>query len=541
MEVFPGALFFFLLVVSTVLNKFMASVPGGRSSGNNRSWGTPLRGSRIDLPWRRSDATRGPCPRGESCEHLQKRGHCFYFHERSHYDSEKPEQYRDTAITLNLQRLDCSIGLATLKPEPTPIRIENKRNLASFSKLTDRLIGVPGSPPRFEPLTNRIKIGLDMHNDDLLNFPMYKHPFEPLVRSISVMSPGFDLLATADLVTNASNLRKLFHMFQNRRHMVERYDLAWRYNTLFLSKWTGDPSLRSSLGRGAGFEKETCRYVEDDDDALKKSCSHHRVVWYRFGGLECVVQSEVDGYHCDCDPRQHEGGSGADLAQFANLVIHNDNELTCHHPLTPPLSPGPAMKSPPNLTGTAPPGPRTANNDPGGRAKNYLAGRQQAWNDALAKSKTMEVQQCGREIPSSCLVEVKTHRAGNTPMFPPEAQLYFTRRTKLFVAQHRYGVFYPPKDGHASEERVVKDMSEELVAWEEENQTTLAQVVALLKELRARVKELARKGPDGTARLDDISLVCKCDGNDKLEGVKVNLYKYMLADGKGVRLLPAGL
>ncbi|KAK3334109.1 hypothetical protein B0T19DRAFT_440802 [Cercophora scortea] len=185
--------------------------------------------------------------------------------------SERPERYRNTAIKLNLRPLD-SIDVTTLKPEPTPIRIEDKGELSSFSKLSDNAIGVPGFS-----MVNP-EADYEFRDLKLFNFPTYTHPFEPLIQSIYVADPDFNLLATADIVTNASNLRKLFHMFQNQREMTERYDLAWRDNTLFLSKWTGDPSLKSSLGRGAGFEKETCQYMEDDDEALKNSCSHHRVV-----------------------------------------------------------------------------------------------------------------------------------------------------------------------------------------------------------------------------------------------------------------------
>ncbi|KAK3334108.1 hypothetical protein B0T19DRAFT_459690 [Cercophora scortea] len=147
----------------------------------------------------------------------------------------------------------------------------------------------------------------------------------------------------------------------------------------------------------------------------------------------------------------------------------------------------------------------------------------------------MEIQHCGRKIPPFCLVEVKTHRQGNSPMFAPEAQLYFTRRNKLFVAQHRSGLF---EAVDSDNEEVVKDMSEKLVAWEQENQPTLVRVVALLKELWTKVEALATDTESGM-RLDDVSIVCECDGSGEIEGVKVGIFE--LENGEGVRLLPAGL
>ena len=117
-----------------------------------------------------------------------------------------------------------------------------------------------------------------MHNHALISqFPRYTHAFEPLLRSVEICKPGFNLFDSVEVVSNTSNLRKLFHLFSNETCVVDRFQLEWRRGTLFLAKWTGDPSLKSSMGHGAGFEKETCRYPFGDNDLIRTSASQYVV------------------------------------------------------------------------------------------------------------------------------------------------------------------------------------------------------------------------------------------------------------------------
>ena len=69
------------------------------------------------------------------------------------------------------------------------------------------------------------------HNTTLQpTFAKYTHPFEPLLRSLEATDPTFDIFSAADIVSNASNLRKLFHVFSNKKKLTERFDLEWRHN-----------------------------------------------------------------------------------------------------------------------------------------------------------------------------------------------------------------------------------------------------------------------------------------------------------------------
>ncbi|KAK3313367.1 hypothetical protein B0H66DRAFT_483009 [Apodospora peruviana] len=488
------------------------------------------------------------CTHGETCPHYPA-GICLYYHPPEHIASAIT---RDTAIKSGLELLE-PLDLNSLSIDQT-VKLTDKGDLASFNKLADNEIIVPGCPPRFHPLTRPLTVQLDWHNTSLpvhTEFANYTHIFEPLLRSLEATDPHFDIFSAADVVTNASNLRKLFHVFSSVRKLTERFDLEWKHNTLFMSKWTGDPSLRSSLGRGAGFEKRTCLYADEEGDVetLRRSSSHHRVVWYQFAGMEFVVQSEVDGYYCDCHPpAQQKDGSVEEGQQRRTLS-------------TPTLSSSFGTNyspSPPSPTGSTPKHGRTTSSshfskfssllsmdDPGDTASFITSLRPKA----PPQSPTLITHIAGRNVPSTCLIEVKTHKANNKPMFSPEAQLYFCRRTKLMVAQHRDGVFYPRKGAGGT---AVQDKGEELRKWEseEQNQVFLGKVAALVRLLVGKMRERDRDESDeladgdleeGGEDKDDVkgekrgvSLVVESDGNG---GVKAELYLRREA----VSLLPRGV
>jgi hypothetical protein len=317
----------------------------------------------------------------------------------------------------------------------------------------------------------------------------------------------------ADIVSNASNLRKLFHILRNEKQITERYDLEWKGDTLFLGKWTGDPLLGLSYGCGFGFERETCRYDPDGDaQMLRDSGSHHRVVGYRFGGLQCVVQSEVDAYHCDC-PSPHPPSPAARAT-----VDHASQPAPSRASRKKAAATGSSFRNPAQKPRVSTPARRftfdaLALDDPGD-SPSFAA--------AQLQTQTLRTHRCGRDIPSACLVEVKTQGEGTKPKFPYEAQLYFSRRTKLHVAEHRAGVFDP---GPGARGVAVQDQADALVQWETENQATLGQMAALLRLLRAETKGMDNR----------VSLICGSDGRGETAG-RVNATLYLRTDG--ARLLP---
>ncbi|KAK3339877.1 hypothetical protein B0T25DRAFT_466917 [Lasiosphaeria hispida] len=422
---------------------------------------------------------------------------CIYWHPPEH------QLARPAAVTFGLERLE-ELDLATLVAD-RDVYIQDRGDLASFNKLSDDEIIVPGSPPFFSPITRRTEILLDAVNYDLQpRFPRYIYAFEPLLRAIEASSPGFNLFEATEMVSNASNLRKLFHIFQNRRRMVERYDLEWRRGVLFLSKWTDDPSLNSSMGHGAGFEKATCRYAESDSPLLHRSASHHRVVRYSFASLELIVQSEVDAHYCAC------------------------NHTPAPAPLPTPKHPrrrsstSPRTLKPPSLSSSPSIFAALALDDPG-ESPTFAASHPPTTTTLKPTVlKKLRIHRLGRDVPSHCLLEVKTHRAGmQTRGFAPEAQLYFSRRALLYTAAHRAGVFVP--------EGVVVDKGRDLGVWEGESQAVLGRMGAFLGLLRRRAGEMAAEGRER------LSLVCESDGLGG-PGVKAVLYV-----GQGGRLVPGDI
>ncbi|KAK3935175.1 hypothetical protein QBC46DRAFT_398141 [Diplogelasinospora grovesii] len=483
------------------------------------------------MPWRVREWQNGqgnkPCNFGHKCLYFRLR-HCLYYHPPEHLQVDVQDN-REEVITLGLQKLH-PLALNSLVADQN-VTIEDLGDLASFNKVADNEIAVPGSPPLFHPLTRRIEVKLDSHNGTLSPQPNYTYPFEPLIRSIQVSNPTHSIFG-ADIVSNASNLRKLFHIFRNQKQITERYDLEWKGDTLFLGKWTGDPSLRLSYGHGFGFERETCRYDPDGDaQMLRDSATHHRVVGYKFGGLQCVVQSEVDAYHCDCShppspaPVIMPSPSRDSATPTRSPFLTGSARATVD-----PSQPAPSRASHKKAASTG----SSSFRNPAQKSKVSTPTRRFTFDAlalddpgdspsfAAAQLQTLRTHRCGRDIPSACLVEVKTHREGKNPTFSHEAQLYFSRRTKLYVAEHRAGVFDP---GPGARSMAVQDQADALVRWETENQATLGQMAALLRLLRAETKGMDNR----------VSLICECDGRGEKAG-RVNATLYLRTDG--ARLLP---
>ncbi|KAM7190981.1 hypothetical protein V8F20_009519, partial [Naviculisporaceae sp. PSN 640] len=518
--------------------------------------------------WQNKHASK-PCRWGETCPHFMN-GNCLYYHAREHTQSEVIN--RDKIITQDLQFVE-RLDVTSLVAEQE-VGIFDKGDLASFNKISDDEIAVPGCPPRFYPITEPLAVTLDWHNLTLQpNFARYTHTFEPLLKSLEVTDPTFDVFSAADIVSNASNLRKLFHIFLNKKKVTERFDLEWRYETLFLSKWTGDPSLRSSLGHGTGFEKETCRYSDRDDEVLRNSSSHHRVVWYTFAGLECVIQSEVDGYYCDCEhPRavlsppkrpQEKQQKPLDIETSEKGSQRRHRRKISTTSTSSSSSSSSSSRSPPNWNWNNPRQTSTSSTNRSRTNSNISSSSQFSRFSSLLSlddpgdtpefissssrqviaSPTLKVHLLpGRNIPSPCLIEIKTHKANNRPMFAPEAQLYFCRRTKLSMAQHKDGVFRPPPqqqdpstsaksgdeeqpgrkpfatNGGSRSDASVQDKTEDLTKWERENQPTLGKVAAFLRLLTGKMRDraAARRWREGKGSVQGMSVVIEGDGRGRV-------------------------
>ncbi|KAL2182145.1 uncharacterized protein P884DRAFT_167811, partial [Thermothelomyces heterothallicus CBS 202.75] len=423
-----------------------------------------------------------------------------------------------------------AVAVESLEAPAGPVTITGVQALASFNKVSDGEIAVPGAPPRLYPLTQPLRIAAESEKNgpgdgDDGRYPQYAHIFEPLLRSVELMRPGFDLGSAADVVSSATNLRKLFDVLQNRAWAVERLEVEMRGGAVLLARWGRDPNLSLDLGCGTRFERATCRHDPAEDPVLRRSMSHHLVVAYAFGGLRCVVQGEVDAYHCDHD--------------------HDHDHGYHHHAPSPspdpPPSPPPSRRQVP-VAGRAkrrsdplpllhrrrPSAARRPSSgatfaaltldDPGESAAFLDRPRPPPTARTTRASPTLLVHHAGRPVPPGCLVEVKTRNARSPPFSSDEAQLYFARRPQLYLARHERGLFRPelepePETNAAADADT--DLASTLAAAAAT--ATLGRLAALLARVRQRAAALRARG------VRRVSLVCESDGSGRDEGIKLRL------------------
>jgi hypothetical protein len=286
-------------------------------------------------------------------------------------------------------------------------------------------------------------------------YPKYRHIFEPLLRSIESMRPDFDF-AGVNLVVNTGSLRRFLQCMSDSAssYQAERFDLQWQADTLFVTRWADDPQRKISAGFGTGFERATCTLARGLEDGV----SHHRVLGYRLGGLKCVVQSEVDAYACDCHPLPLLPKSAEEDLDRAFERLHVAVvEGSKGHDLS-----SSAEKAPVSL----------------------------------------KIRRIGREIPSSCLLELKTRNPRNPPRF--EAEMYFARQSRLYEGLHARGTF-------ESTGAEIEDKSKHLAAWEETNQGNLGRLVEFLRALVAVVRDHARDDLGTQTSL----IICTYDGETR--------------------------
>ncbi|KJR81997.1 uncharacterized protein SPSK_03302 [Sporothrix schenckii 1099-18] len=478
----------------------------------------------MSTPWRPTrqyTGNKGTCMYGVTCVKFRK-NKCTYFHADQDRVKLADSIHRQAALLAQsqerlskmLEGLDAHPDiLAAAKTKDTeddaadtstdqtcPVRITAERVLASFNKVSDDTIAVPGCPPRFSPpTTHAIRVSHDDDGDGDYGsdrdkrrlYPTYTHGLEPLVRAVQCMSPDVDVLNGAcDIVANAGSIYRLFNFLVRKSFATLRCDLEWRPpsptgmangdgdgagGTLLIQQWKDDPDHDVSYGFGTNFAAATCRFGPDLPEALQTSFSHHRVLYYELGGLRFAVHCEADGHY---DP--HRQGHAA----------------TVQFPLSPPVSPKLAMSTPT----TTPASPRSKAK--GSRFSVLMEDADDEETKQAFSSPTLTVDYpCGPAVPvpADHLVEVKTFNAQKRDAwlstsaksaryvrYGPDSQLYFGRTAQLYEAGHKRGVFEP--NVH------VENVAGRLQLWEEDNQQDLARLVVFLRDLLQRAAAHAADG-----------------------------------------------
>ncbi|PVH94520.1 hypothetical protein DM02DRAFT_732472 [Periconia macrospinosa] len=201
--------------------------------------------------------------------------------------------------------LEIRLPLAGISQDRVEVGRPPAEILSSFNwiQTPDKMpiIAVPGHPPRWIPRVPPGRLPSDKENNrNRQRFPLHPHAFEPLLISLAVCRPEFDL-SKVDLVTQLRNLRQLFFFARGKQEGF-RIDIELFGTTIFMNRW-GDPitiANGSHSGHSCGhvFQEQTTRYCPDL--LAVQVNSHHRVIKYDLRGLQLVVQHEVDTYACGC-------------------------------------------------------------------------------------------------------------------------------------------------------------------------------------------------------------------------------------------------
>ncbi|KAF2811985.1 uncharacterized protein BDZ99DRAFT_441037 [Mytilinidion resinicola] len=195
-----------------------------------------------------------------------------------------------------------TIASASLEADDATVSSElSFELLCSYNWQRNRkAILVPGGPPKWVlpplPITLAPDAGLQFVDQNAFRVPRY--PFEPAFQALAVMSPNAQL-DDVDIIANRNSLRKLLNFAAGRRQDPFRMDLHMVKDTLFISRKERNARfmIHGALNSGYGhsFEQAFTR----PEDGLDDSSSHHRVIRYRLGDLNCVVRFEVDAYYED--------------------------------------------------------------------------------------------------------------------------------------------------------------------------------------------------------------------------------------------------
>lgn len=241
---------------------------------------------------------------------------------------------------------------------------------------------------------------------------------EAAIRSVRAMKPKFDF-QNVDIIGCGSILGDLLRCASSKE-MAFKFDLDVLGDTLFmLRKGTSPTELITNLeGYGRIFPE---RYTTWDED-VRASCSHQRIIYYDFGGVQLHVRTETDGY----------------LRQAATV---------------PRSSSGPASDT--SLT----------------EALNAMA----VGTSSPATAEKLEIKLQGTEVPQDKIFDIKT-RAQYRPYDIAEIlpRLWFNQTPNFLIAYHEFGLFDKPKV-----ECVRKDVEQ----WQSSNSSILARFHALLKRI----------------------------------------------------------
>ena len=237
------------------------------------------------------------------------------------------------------------------------------------------------------------------------------------------------LFDNVDIVVNRNSLRKLFEFAKDKRQDPFCMGLDMVQNTLFVSRREKHNSriIRGSPNSGYGHSFE--QTFTESLPGLENSTSHHRIIRYRIGSVDCVVRFEVDAY---LDEAEDEDVPIEPISQNTDITTGLEN-LTID-------------ETPRKMA-------------PKGHTEAILGGKR------LSSSAMAEI----KSIQHPKKLQVQKH----TP------QLWFGRTPYLIVGKH--------DEGAVQSDPEVRTVETNCMQWELENQDALRKLAGLLARLKQAV------------------------------------------------------
>ena len=336
-----------------------------------------------------------------------------------------------------------TIKATTLEPDGTKVSSERGfETLCSYNWQCDGSIYVPGAPPRWNPppLPTTLAQDSGRHFVDQNASRVPKYPFEPAFAALAVMGPDV-VLDRVDIIANRNSLRKLLDFSAGRKLDIFCMGLHMVGNTLVISRKERNAQQMIHGAPNAGYGHNFEKTFTMPDHGMGNSSSHHRVIRYYIGPLNCVVRFEVDAYYDDPD-----------------VVL--DSKFK--QPRDEPVGTVSAAMAQLNIAG--------------------LPSTQTKPRKTPVDKPTLVVEK-GIFINPSKLAEIKAKKLARLTEALP--QLWFGRTPYFMNGNHDKGTVHSVS---------ISDAEKEYPRWEEANQDKLRKMVSVLAELRdavTRTKERA--------------------------------------------------
>lgn len=318
--------------------------------------------------------------------------------------------------------------------------IADVKHLSSYNwiEATTPTIAVPGSPALWSPprALPQLKKKKDWSLINIAqNVARHPHsPLEPLFRALYITNPSFDI-RSIDVVTDRKNIWKLLSFVNPRlTHRnglgVFTINIEMAKNTAIFSGavTTTHEWIKPVEFRGFGNEFEKAYTISQ----ISGSTGHHRIISYRFGGLNFMIRHETDGYIETRRSKEPEDNRSVS-SMLESMSLSSTNSSS--HPTLP--------------------------------------------------GSKLAIQEEGQAVALESTLEIKTrvfHKLKPIDIQELAPQLWISQTPKLVRAYHRKGKFKQPE---------VENVAAQIRQWEDGNQTDLRKLATLIKKILIIVRGYA--------------------------------------------------